>query len=310
MSAPSPPAAAAPVRPVPKELPDVLARVNNEDVKRADFERLLRNIELTNNAPVPAERRDEIFRRVLDELVTYTLLKQETKGRNVTVTDAEVDEQLNSMRKAAGSEENFTKALAARQMTLERLKADTRVELAIARMMSDLVAAAAVTGAEAKEHYDQNPAKFKREETVRASHILVMVDPQADAATKQAAKNKIDEVLKRAKAGQDFAALARETSQDASAPRGGDLGFFPRQKMVAPFADAAFALKIGEMSDVVTTQFGYHIIKVTDRKPASTASLEEVGPQLKRMLTEQKKQQQAQAFIAQLKQKAKIEVLI
>jgi peptidyl-prolyl cis-trans isomerase C len=289
----------------------VLAHVNSEKVTKVDFERLLRNIELNNGGPVPAERRDDIYRRVLDELVTYTLLKQEAKARNITATDAEVEEQLSAMRQRAKTEEAFKKALAARNMTLERLKADARVEIAIAKMMSAQVASAAeATDAEVRDFYDKNPDRFKRSETVRASHILLRVDPGADDATKKQTQAKIAAILKRAKSGEDFAALAKQNSDDGSAQQGGDLGYFPKEKMVKEFADVAFALKTGEISDVVTTQFGVHIIKVTDRKPGGTVPLEEVSPKLKEFLTEQKKQQQAQAFITEVKQKAKIEVLI
>ena len=300
-----------PAAPVPDVLPTVLAHVNSENVTKADFERLLRNIELNNRGPVPADRRNEIYRKVLDELVTYTLLKQEAKARNFTATDAEVEEQMKSMRQAARSEEAFKKALAERKMTVERLKADARTELSIAKMMNAQVAGATeATDAEVKNFYEKNPDRFKRPETVRASHILLRVDPNADDATKKQTRTKIDDVLKRAKGGEDFATLAQQNSQDGSAPQGGDLGYFPKEKMVPAFADVAFALKTGEISDVVVTQFGVHIIKLTDRKAAGTVPLEEVIPQVKQFLTEQKKQQQAQAFIAQVRQKAKIEVLI
>jgi peptidyl-prolyl cis-trans isomerase C len=295
---------------VPAQLPDVLAHVNSENVTKADFDRLLKNIELNNGGPVPAERRDEIYRRVLEELVNYTLLKQEAKARNFTVTDAEVETQLESIRKSAGTEENFKKALADRKMTLERLKSDARVEMSIAKMMNAQVTGTEATDADVRDFYDKNPDRFKRAETVRASHILLRIDPAADDATKKQARAKIDALLKRAKSGEDFAALAKQNSQDSSAEQGGDLGFFPKEKMVPAFADVAFALKTGDISDVVTTQFGVHIIKVTDRKPAGTVPLEEVSPQVKQYLTEQKKQQQAQAFIEQVRQKAKIEVLI
>ncbi len=296
---------------VPAVLPSVLARVNSENVAKADFERLLRNIELNNRGPVPADRRNEIYRKVLDELVTYTLLKQEAKARNFTATDAEVDSQMQSMRQAARTEEAFKKALAERKMTVERLKADAKTEISIAKMMNAQVATLAeATDAEVKDFYDKNPDRFKRGETVRASHILLRIDPNADDATKKQTRAKIDEVLKRAKSGEDFAALAQQNSQDGSAPQGGDLGYFPKEKMVPAFADVAFALKTGEISDVVTTQFGVHIIKLTDRKAAGTVPLEEVSAQVKQFLTEQKKQQHAQAFIEQVRQKAKIEVLI
>jgi peptidyl-prolyl cis-trans isomerase C len=295
---------------VPAQLPNVLAHVNSENVTKADFDRLVRNIELSNGGPVPAERRDEIYRRVLEELVNYTLLKQEAKARNITVTDAEVETQVQTLRKSAGTEENFKKALADRKLTIERLKADARVEMSIAKMMNAQVTGTEATDADVRDFYDKNPDRFKRGETVRASHILLRVDPAADDATKKETRAKIDAILKRAKGGEDFALLAQQNSQDGSAPQGGDLGYFPREKMVPAFADAAFALKTGEVSDVVTTQFGVHIIKVTDRKPAGTVPLDEVSPQVKQYLTEQKKQEQAKAFIEQVRQKAKIEVLI
>jgi peptidyl-prolyl cis-trans isomerase C len=289
----------------------VLAHVNNENVTRTDFERLVRNIELNNKGPVPAERRNEIYRGVLDQLVTYTVLKQEAKARNFTVTDAEVDQQIKALQQQAGGDEAFKKALAERKMTLERLKADAQAQIAIEKMMSAQAATATeATDAEARDFYNKNPEQFKRPETVRASHILLLIDPKADDTTKKQATAKIAAVLKRAKSGEDFAALAQQNSQDGSAQQGGDLGFFPKEKMVPEFTNVAFALKPGEISDVVTTPFGVHIIKVTDRKPAGTVPLDEVTAELKTFLTQQKKREQAQAFVEQVKQKAKIEVLI
>ena len=113
------------------------------------------------------------------------------------------------------------------------------------------------------------------------------------------------------KAGEDFGKLAKENSQDGSAAQGGDLDFFGRGRMVPPFEQAAFALNPGEVSDIVTTQFGYHIIKVTDRRTESAIPYDEqLQERLRQMLTEQKKQEKAASFVASLKQKSKIEVLI
>jgi peptidyl-prolyl cis-trans isomerase C len=313
-STPPPAAPAAPVAPpapVPEKLPDVLARVNSEDVKKADFEAALRTIERRNQRPIPAERRDEILRGVLDELVTYTVLKQEAKARHVVVTDAEVDQRLQQLQQSTGGEESFKKALKDQNMTLARLREDTRTQIAVGKMIDEQVSAApSATDAEAKDFYEKNPDRFKQPEMVRASHILVRVDPTADDAAKKAAKTKIDRVLKRAKAGEDFAALAKENSDDGSAQMGGDLNYFPKEKMVPEFANAAFQLKTGEISDVVTTEFGHHVIKLTDRKPASTVPLDQVNDRIKQVLTEQRKQERAEAFIAELKQKSKVEVLI
>jgi peptidyl-prolyl cis-trans isomerase C len=296
---------------VPATLPDVVARVNSEDVKKTDFEAALRTIERRNQRPIPADRRDEVLRGVLNELVTYTILKQEAKARGVVVSDGDVDQRMQQMEKGSGGEEAFKKALESQNMTLERLRADTRTQLVVGKLIDDQVASApAVTDAEARDFYDKNPDKFTQPETVRASHILVTVDPKADDAAKKASRAKIDRVLKRAKAGEDFAALAKENSDDGSAQTGGDLNYFPREDMVPEFSKAAFQLKTGEISEVVTTQFGHHIIKLTDRKPASTVTFDQVTDRIKKVLTEQRKREKADAFIAQLKQKSKVEVLI
>ena len=306
----APSATPGPPKPMPEQLPDVLARVNGEDVKKAEFDMLIRNMEL-GQGPIPAERRNEILRGALDRLITYTLLSQEVKARNIAVSDAEVEERMKAMRTQFPSEDAFKKALDDRKMTLERLRSDAKIDMSINKMMeSELSTTPGASDAEVKEFYEKNPDKFKQGESVRASHILILADEKADAATKKQARSKIDAILKKVKAGEDFAKLAKENSQDGSAQQGGDLNYFGRGQMVPPFEQAAFSLKPGEVSDVVTTQYGYHIIKVTDHKAASTVPLEQVTDRIKQFLSEQKKQQRAEAFIAGLKQKSKIEVLV
>jgi peptidyl-prolyl cis-trans isomerase C len=307
----SPAPAPAPAKPMPAELPPVLARVNGEDVTRVDFDRLIKNMELSANQPMPAERRDEIYRKALDQLVTYTMLTQETKARKVAVTDAEVESNIKQMRSQFSNEQDFAKALAARGMSLERLKSDTRIDISINKMMeAEAATGQAPADAQVRDFYDKNPDKFKQDEAVRASHILFKVEESADAATKKQVKDQAEAVLKQVRAGADFAELAKKHSADGSAQQGGDLNFFTKGQMVPAFDQAAFTLKTGEISDIVTTQFGYHIIKVTDRRASSTVPFEQVSERIKEYLTEQQKQQKVEAFIESLKQKAKIEVLV
>jgi peptidyl-prolyl cis-trans isomerase C len=240
------------------------------------------------------------------------VLSQETRARKVSATEAEVESGVKQMRAQFGNdEEAFKKALEARGMTLDKLKADTRIDISINKMVEAEVATAAPpTDVQVREFYDKNPDKFKQEESIRASHILFRVDENADAATKKKAMDQAQSVLKQARAGADFGELAKKHSGDGSAPQGGDLNFFTHGQMVPAFDQAAFALKTGEISDIVTTQFGYHIIKVTDRKAAEMVPFEQVSDRIKEFLTEQQKQQKADAFIQSLKQKAKIEVLV
>ena len=302
--------APAPPKPMPAELPDVLARVNGQPVTKADLDRLIKNLE-AGGGPIPADKRDEVYRTALDRLITYSVLKQEAAARKLTVSETDVDAQVAQMQKKFPSEAEFNKALAARNATVEQLKADARIDMSITKMMeAEVATTAAATDADAQDFYAKNPDKFKQPESVRASHILIKTDKGADEAAKKGARAKIDGILKRARAGEDFAALAKENSADGSAAQGGDLGFFPRGQMVPPFDQAAFALKPGEISEVVTTEFGYHIIKLTEKKDASLVPLEQVKPRVLEFLTNQKKQERVNGFIDEAKKRAKIEVLV
>jgi len=304
------PAKAEPPKPFPAQLPDVLARVDGDEVKKSDFDLLIKNIEL-GRGPVPAEQRDQVFRGMLDRLITYKVLQHEAAKRNISASDTEVEDRMKGMRAQFPSDDEFKKALAARNMSEERLRTDARVEIAIGKLLEGEAASLPeVTDADAKAFYEKNPAKFKQDESVRASHILLLVDEKADEATKKKTRAEIDAILKRARAGEDFGALAKAHSKDGSAAQGGDLGFFGKGRMVPEFEKAAFALKPGEISDVVTTQFGYHIIKLTEQKPPSTVPLETVNAQVKQFLTEQKKKERVDGFIKSLKDKSRIEVLV
>lgn len=301
----------APPKPVPQQLPDVLARVNGEEVKKADFDRMVKTIESRAGQPIPPERRDEILRGALDQLITYTLLSQESRNRGVKVETAEIDAKMGQLKSQFPSQEAFDKALKDRGMTAESLRKDAQVDLSVTKLMdAEVATVAGPSDGDAKDFYDKNPDKFKEDEQVRASHILIRVDEKADAAAKAKARSEIDAVMKKVKAGGDFAKLAQEHSQDGSAAQGGDLNYFARGAMVEPFNKVAFELKPGQVSEVVQTQFGYHIIKKIDHKAGRTVPFEEAQARIRDYLANQKKQQHADAFIEGLKKKSKIEVLI
>lgn len=308
---PAEPPQAEPPKPVPAQLPDVLARVNGETITRDAFEQALKNVESRAGGPIPGDRRDEILREVLDQLVTIQVLAQETKARNITVSDSEVDAQIAEIRKQFQTEEEFTKALAQRGLTLDRLREDARREMAIARMVeAEVRPKIDVKEQDVKNFYDQNPDQFQQPESLRASHILLRVDAAAPEADKEAARAKANDVLKEIRAGADFAEMAKKYSQDGSASNGGDLNYFQLGQMVAPFEQAALALKVGQVSDVVETQFGYHIIKLTDRQGPRTVPLEQVAQRIGEFLTMRAQQEKANEFIASLRAKSKIEVLM
>jgi peptidyl-prolyl cis-trans isomerase C len=303
-----PAAAPAPAKPMPAQLPPVLARVNGEEVTKVDFDRLITNMELGAKQPVPAERRDEIFRQALDQLVTYTVLTQETRARKVAVTDAEVESNIKQMRSQFPNEQEFAKALAARGMSLEKLKADTRIDISINKMMeAEAAAQQAPTDAQVREFYDKNPDKFKQEETVRASHILIRVDEKADAAAKQKARAEIDSVLKQARAGADFAKLAQEHSQDGSAAQGGDLGWVSPGTFVPEFEAVINQLPEGGISDPVVSRFGVHLVQVTARRDVKLDRRQQ-REQARNILREQKFEAAYNDWMRDLRGRAYIEM--
>ncbi|HEU4693190.1 MAG TPA: peptidylprolyl isomerase [Vicinamibacterales bacterium] len=303
---------AAPAKPVPAQIPDVVARVNGEAISKADFDRAVQNLEARAGGPVPPEQRDQVLRGVLDQVVGYTVLVQEGRARNVTVPDSEVDARIAQVRGQFPSEEEFTKMLAERKLTLDQVKSDVRRDLTITKLIdAEIASKIAVTPEQVNDFYAKNPDQFKQGESVRASHILISVPKGADAAAKAQARTQAETVLKDAKGGKDFAALAKEHSADpGSAANGGDLGFFQQGQMVGPFNDAAFTLPPGTISDLVETEFGFHIIKVIEKKEGRIIPLEEVKPQVEQYLERLNRQQQTDAFVNGLKAKGKIEILI
>jgi peptidyl-prolyl cis-trans isomerase C len=304
------PAAPGPPKPMPAQLPEVLARINGEEVKKIDFDMIVRNFEL-GEGPVPQDKRDEVLRNLLDQLITHKLLQREAAARNIAATDEEVEARMKDARAQFPTPDAFNKALAARNMSEERLRADMRVEIAIKKLIDiETAGYSNITDQDAREFYDKNPDQFKQGEAIRASHILLLIDEKADESVRKKKRAEIASILKRARAGEDFAKLAKAHSQDGSAANGGDLNFFPRGRMMPEFEKAAFALKAGQISDVVTTQYGYHIIKVTDWRPPTVVPLETVSSQIKHHILSQRFKTRVETFINNLKKKSNIEVLV
>jgi peptidyl-prolyl cis-trans isomerase C len=192
------------------------------------------------------------------------------------------------------------------------LRKETEDTLAVNQMLkADIEPQVKVADGDLKKFFDENKPRFHQPESVRASHILVQADEKADAPTKARAKAQADDLLKQLRKGAKFADLAKLYSQDqGSAQNGGDLGFFARGQMVAPFDQAAFALKPGQMSGVVETPFGYHIIQMHETKPARDVGFDEVKEQIREYLATQQREQKSQVFVDQLKAKGKISISI
>jgi peptidyl-prolyl cis-trans isomerase C len=299
------------VKPVPARLPDVLARVNGTAIERGEFERAVKSLEAQAGGPVPPDRRDGVYRQLLDQLVALKLLSQESAARKVTVPDAELDGRLAQIRGQFPNEQAFTAALADRQMTPDKLRSEMKQQLLAMKLVeAEVGPTVSVTDTDVATFYQKNPEKFQEPEAVHAAHILIRTGDAADAAAKKKARAEADSVLAQIRKGGDFAALAKLHSQDNSAVNGGDLGFVARGQTVPAFEQAAFTLKPGQLSGVVESPFGFHIIKVFEHRAARTVPLTEVKAQVQQFLRQQQMQEKTNAYVGRLKAKARVEILI
>jgi peptidyl-prolyl cis-trans isomerase C len=245
---------------------------------------------------------------VLEGLIEREILFQESQKTGIKIQDQAVDEQLAAIKKRFPSEAEYNNALSKMNLSEAEVKTQVARGLAIRELIDQQITSKIeITDEESKAFYDGNLQLFKQPEQVKASHILIKVDAAATDAQKAEARKKIDAVQQKLKDGGDFAELAKEYSEGPSNSRGGDLGYFKRGQMVKPFDDAVFAMQPDEVSDIVETRFGYHIIKVYDKKPEQTLAYADVKDQLNQQLKQEKVEKEATKYIDQLKKDAKIE---
>jgi len=253
---------------------------------------------------------NKIRRRVLDVLIAQELLWQEASKRGLVATDEEAKAAVAQVRAQHGSESAFISKIREGGFADEpEYRQDLKQRLSVQQLvMADIAPSISVSDAEIQDFYSANAERFVRPEEIHARHILVKVAKDADEATRQVAQARIEAIhVEAQESGADFAELAKEHSEGPSAPQGGDLGFFGRGRMVKPFEEAAFALEPGAISEPVQTVFGYHIIKVEERRGGEVTSLEEASVQIGEHLRRQKIQDAVAARAQALREAADVE---
>lgn len=296
-----------------KSLPDPVAKVNNTPITAADLQKAFTAFKSSpQNPPIPANKERETQLFLLNQLMAGELMYQIASKSELKDRDALVEANISNLKKTRFKDEaEFQKALKEQGMTEKDLRELIRRNVVIdAYIEKTIIPKQTVTEAEIKTFYEKNPEAFTQPEQLRASHILITVDPKATADEKQKARAKIEDLLKQARAGADFSKLAQDNSSCPSSKQGGDLGYFGKGQMVKPFEDAAFALKPGEISGVVETQFGYHIIKTMEKKAPSKVALEEVKSKIEESLKRRKVGEAVNKTLEEARKKAKIEVFL
>lgn len=292
------------------ELKDPVATVNGETITKAQLDEAFEKaVQMTGVkvGDLTSEQKMEGYRQLLDELITEKLVTKAATG--VTVPQAEIDAQIAKIKAQFPSEEDFSKQLAQVGQSPEQLSETIKKMLQQQHWLESQIAGKTdVTDEEAKKFYEANKTEFQQPDTVKASHILFLVnkDDSQDVVNQKLEAAKAAEA--RAKKGEDFNKLAKELSEEPGAKEsGGDLGFFPKDRMVPEFAEAAFNQKVGDISDPVRTQYGWHVIKVIDKKPAGTLPYDDVKAQLMTYLKTKKQEEAAQALLKSLRSSAQIE---
>lgn len=321
---------------------ETIIKVNNQNITLgqfdAEFDKQAGNgIAKALGIDVKSDKNSFIYTlikdRVVNELVVKTLLNEEIEKRGIKVSNEEVDAAVKEIIDKLGSKEQLDALLKQNGISNSQFKKDLKEEVKMRKLAKDL-GSTKVSEAEAKKFYNENIDKFKHPDKVRAAHILISVDskeieeviksdPNNKNLDEKAIKAKVNEEIKakEAKANQilaeakkdptQFAKLAKENSEDtATANKGGDLGFFAAKEMVPEFAKAAFSMKPNTISNKpVKTQFGYHIIMVTDRSAAGQDPFEKVQGNIKTYLENQKQVELIDKLTESLKKSAKIEYL-
>jgi peptidyl-prolyl cis-trans isomerase C len=296
----------------------VLAKGKGVEVKRSQLDDAVRGFKAkvaAQGQTVPPEQMAMVEPGLLEQLIQTQILVSKATDAEKTKAKEEAAGHVQEAKTNAPSEEVFNAGIKAMGMTEDKL-VKTMAEEGTAEAVILRELKINISDADIKKFYDDtnNASKFEQPEMVRASHILLMTqDPKTkqelSQADKQAKHKTMEGLLKRARTGEDFAKLAKEFSEDPGSKDKGGEYTFPRGQMMPEFEAAAFALKTNEVSDIVTTQYGYHIIKLYEHLPARKVALDKVAPRIKGHLTQQELEKQAPEYLAKVKKEAAIEIL-
>jgi len=289
----------------------MVVSVNDEEITVSDVDRATSILLAQYRNQIPpdrlAEARTALRKQAVENLINQSLLLGEAEKRGIQPEQQAVDARYAEVSGRFSSPEEFQSAMASMGLSKETFEDEIKQDLKIESLLDgQLKEVKNVTEEDVSAFYRDHPDSFRSNEQVRASHILLRVEataPEEDRSQKRlelaALKGQIDK-------GADFGQLASDHSDCPSKARGGDLGYFERGKMVKPFEDAAFEMKVGDVSEIVETQFGYHLIKVTDHQDPRTAPFEEVKGQIENMLSRQARDKVVSEYLAQLRGSAEI----
>jgi peptidyl-prolyl cis-trans isomerase C len=292
----------------------VVVKVNGKPVSRLDVQRqeemLMQQLQQYADSTQVAAMKPNVRKQAVDNAINRVLLEEAVKKLDIKVDKKTVDDRVDYYRKNFVSDEAFKTDLTKRGLTADQLRHEIELGIQAEDLFNKRTAGLKpVTEQDARNFYDNNEDRFIQPERVRASHILITVNKDDGEQVRAQKKAEAQRILGEIKKGADFAEEARKYSGDPNKTQGGDLGYFERGRMVPEFEKAAFALKTGQMSGVVETPFGYHIIKVTDHAMASTVPFDQAKDNIEQYLGNQKKQQVLTSYFDSLRSISKVQFI-
>jgi peptidyl-prolyl cis-trans isomerase C len=256
------------------------------------------------------EQVSSIRKEVIESMIKREILYQESSKAGIKADQAAVTKELDALKKQFNNETEFRNELNRRNLSEETLRARLEKNLAVQKYVEQQLATrVTVKNDEMIAYYQNNLNLFRQPLQVRVGHILIQTDPAWDASRKQEARRKTEQILKSLKKGDDFATLARELSDGPTRTNGGDLGYVRMGQLDKQLEPVVFGLQSGEMSDVIETDYGFHLFRVMDKKPETVASFEDVKEIIQRFLRDEKAKQEAFLQANKLREKAVIEIL-
>jgi peptidyl-prolyl cis-trans isomerase C len=285
----------------------VVLKVNDKDIHFWEVAVMIPQVQMEMVGQGAQPKREEVIQIAMKRVVDIRLLAEEARKRGLKPDQARVDAAMAQLVEQAGGRANFDASLAQIGVSPDQLKSNAALsDLVRSYITTTIDPQVTVSAEEVEAFYNQNPETFERPDMIRARHIIMRITQGADQAEKDSAKARATAAHKRVIRGEDFAAVAKEVSEGRNAASGGDLGFFAQDSMVPALSNAAFALDIGEISAVVESQFGYHIVKVEEKRPASKMPFEEAKEPIEQMLRENKAGQKVAEVLAALTEAATI----
>lgn len=305
---------ANPSSPAGQNEDQVVARVNETEITQGDLRAEMNMLMGRMQGQVPPEQmaqmQEEMLQGAMENLVIRELLRSEVERKDIEVTDEEVEERVEMLRQQIPPGMTLEEQLAQMDLSVEAFRSNIRMEMAFNKLIEQNVPEVSVSDEEIEAFYEENQEEyFTLPERVEASHILINTTELTTDEELAEARARIEAIREQLVDGADFAELAMAESEGPSSVEGGALGAFARGQMVPPFEEAAFAQEIGEIGEIVETDFGFHIIKVTDRLEPGVQPLDENREQIAEFLGSQTRETALRSYINGLREQATIEFM-